>query len=144
MRTKKETDKGKKPILPRKTKQAGQNNLHLPRGADLSYTPMLLQNSPNHTPSGCTINWDLAVPPVGNIFQSVNCHFQPINSSAQVHQAKTKAKIIPPQNTVLPVNMVYRPSVLKEYTVIFINGKPRFCEKTDYDAIEALMMLRFL
>jgi short-subunit dehydrogenase len=33
----------------------------VPWGADLSYTPTLLRESINRTPSGCTINWDSAV-----------------------------------------------------------------------------------
>jgi inosine/xanthosine triphosphate pyrophosphatase family protein len=50
----------------------------VPWGADLSYTPTLLRESINRTPSGCTSNWDSAVQGFG--FDSVfECTQHPDN-----------------------------------------------------------------
>jgi hypothetical protein len=59
----------------------------VPWGADLSYTPTLLRESINRTPSGCTSNWDSAV--IGQ-------------NTEQMHEQTTEQL---PHQCVLPVQL---------------------------------------
>jgi hypothetical protein len=87
----------------------------IPWGADLSYTPTLLRESINRTPSGCTSNWDSAV--IHTILTKYNktdhTHLKLINILLSYFPDTNKIsahlpyEIEPPNGNVYTVNYLY-------------------------------------